>query len=132
MPDADAAVAALRKDRLIDITTTGRKSGQARRIEIGFGIINGKLYLTGRPGRRGWYANLLANPAFTIHLKQSAKLDLAATARPITDTDERHRVLAAYQAKLPRFAPRMDMEQWTARSPLVEVTVPGVAHKLSD
>lgn len=130
MPDVDTALAALRKDRLIDITTTGRKSGQARRIEIGFGIINGKLYLTGRPGRRGWYANLHANPAFTLHLKQSAKLDLAAAARPITDPAERRRVLTEFQAKLPRFAPSMDLEQWTARSPLVEVSIPGVTDKL--
>ena len=42
---------ALREDRVIDITTTGRKSGQPRRIEIWFHNLDGALYLTGLPGR---------------------------------------------------------------------------------
>jgi deazaflavin-dependent oxidoreductase (nitroreductase family) len=129
--NADAAIAALKHDRLIDVTTTGRNSGQPRRIEIAFTVVGGKLYLTGRPGKRGWYANLRANPRFTLHLKQSAKLDLQATARPITDPAERRAILTAYQAGLPRFAPRMDLEDWIAHSPLVEVTIPGITDKLS-
>ena len=43
---------ALVHDRTIDITTTGRKSGTARRIEIWFHNLDGKLYITGAPGRR--------------------------------------------------------------------------------
>jgi hypothetical protein len=67
---------ALARDRVIDITTTGRKSGQPRRIEIWFHRLDGRLFITGLPGHRSWYANLLANPAFTFHLKGSAKADL--------------------------------------------------------
>ncbi|MSQ11770.1 MAG: DUF385 domain-containing protein [Dehalococcoidia bacterium] len=126
----EQTVAALKRDRLIDITTTGRKTGQPRRIELSFAILSGKLYLTGRPGPRGWYANLLANPSFTLHLKQSAKLDLPATATPILDPEQRRTLLTEYQAKLPRLAPRIDVEDWVAQSPLVEVTITGVTDQL--
>ena len=66
---------ALELGDVIDITTTGRKTGRPRRIEIRFHNIDGHLYITGTPGRpRDWYANLLAHPEFTFHLK----CDLAA------------------------------------------------------
>src|SRR3712207_9019649 len=52
-----------RSDRVIDITTTGRKSGQPRRIETWFHHLDGQIYLTGTPGPRDWYANLVANPS---------------------------------------------------------------------
>jgi hypothetical protein len=52
------------------------------------------LYLSGMPGPRDWYANLVANPHFTFHLKQSTQADLPARVIPITDETERRRVLA--------------------------------------
>ena len=42
---------ALVTDQVIDITTTGRRSGQPRRIEIWFHNLDGRLYITGTPGR---------------------------------------------------------------------------------
>src|SRR5918992_5230387 len=83
---------ALERDRTIDITTTGRKAGQARRKEIWFHNLDGRLFITGTPGRRDWSANMLANPDFTFHLKQSVAADLAARATPITDPDERRAI----------------------------------------
>src|SRR5439155_17017385 len=77
--------AALEQGRLIDITTIGRQSGGPRRIEIVYSRVDGDVYITGTPGRRSWYANLLANPAFTFHLKESVIADLPAHATPITD-----------------------------------------------
>ena len=115
---SDQTRQALEHDRLIDITTTGRTSGQARRIEIGFTNLDGRLYITGRPGRRSWYANLLANPSFTFHLKQSAQADLAATATPVRDGSERRRILAALLARMDR---PDDLDAWVDGSPLVEV-----------
>ncbi len=80
---------ALRRDRTIDITTMGRASGLPRRMETWFYRVDDQIYLTGSPGRRDWYANLLHNPEFTFHLKQSVVADLPAKAAPITDPDER-------------------------------------------
>jgi deazaflavin-dependent oxidoreductase (nitroreductase family) len=112
---------ALEHDRTIDITTIGRKSGRPRRIEIWFHNLDGKLYITGSPGRRDWLANLRANPAFTFHLKNSVQADLPARARPIDDEAERRRVLAEILQKLGYSDD--DLEARVADSPLVEVTL---------
>src|SRR5438309_2740682 len=78
--------------RLIDITTFGKKSGQPRRLEIWFHNLDGTIYITGTPGKRDWYANLLVQPGFTFHLKEGLEADLPAVAAPITDPAERRRV----------------------------------------
>lgn len=85
------------KEVVIDITTTGRRSGVPRRMEIWFHNINGQIIITGTPGPRGFLANLIANPIFTFHLKGEVKADLSATARIITDPDERHAIMSAPQ-----------------------------------
>jgi deazaflavin-dependent oxidoreductase (nitroreductase family) len=110
---------ALEHDSLIDITTKGRKTGQPHRIEIRFHKIEGHVYLTGRPPRRrDWYANLLAHPEFTFHLKQSVRADLPARATPILDHARRRGVLAAIHQRLGRYR---DREAWVESSPLVAV-----------
>jgi deazaflavin-dependent oxidoreductase (nitroreductase family) len=109
---------ALRDERTIDITTTGRKTGKPRRIEIWFHNLDGRIYITGLPGRRGWYANLLANPEFTFHLKGSLKADLPARAVPILDEARRREILGKIVSNLDR---RDDQEAWVKSSPLVEV-----------
>jgi len=111
---------ALSTDRVIDITTIGRASGQPRRKEMWFHNIDGKVYITGTPGARDWYANMVAHPEFTFHLKESTTADLPARARPITDADERHTVLTALLAKLGRSPDQV--AEWEEQSPLVEVT----------
>ena len=95
------AASALATDQVIDITTTGRQTGQPRRIEIWFHRLDDQYYITGTPGRpRSWYANLVSHPQFTFHLKESATADLPATARPITDPAEREKVLDRILASL--------------------------------
>lgn len=111
---------ALARDRIIDITTTGRKSGRLRRIEIWFHRVGDRLYITGTPGQRSWYANLRAHPEFTFHLKGSAQADLPARARPIEEEAERRQVLAAILRKLEHSD---DLEAWVKDSPLVEVSL---------
>ncbi len=110
--------AALAHDRTIDITTTGRHSGRPRRIEIWFHNLDGRIYISGLPGPRGWYANLLARPEFIFHLKETVQADLPARARPITDPAERQAVLTKLLARLGR---EHSLETWTQHSPLLEV-----------
>ncbi len=113
---------ALASDRTIDITTTGRSSGLPRRIETWFYRVDDQIYLTGSPGRRDWYANLLANPDFTFHLKQSVAADLPARADPITDPEERRAIFERIHSDL---VGTQDLEAWLAGSPLMVVDFNG-------
>ena len=113
--------AALANDLIIDITTTGRASGEPRRLEIWYHVVEGRYYITGRPGPRSWYANLLANPQLTFHLKQSTQADLPATARPVTDPNEKRAVFLSAQ-KLSEYINTQNVQDWVNASPLIEVT----------
>ncbi len=115
----DAVVDALATDRTVDITTTGRYTGEPRRIEIWQHPIGGRNYITGRPGSRGWYANVRAEPHFTFHLKDSAQADLPALAHPIIGVDERRVFFTEAFAQMRRDLG--DLDRWIADSPLIEV-----------
>src|SRR5215217_524382 len=90
---------ALKTDGLIDMTTIGSKTGTPHKVEIAFHNFDGALYITGTPGKRDWYANLVANPQFTFHLKQSTQADIPAKAIPITDAATRRQVLTKVVTK---------------------------------
>jgi hypothetical protein len=109
---------ALAHDRTIDITTRGRKTGQLHRTEIWFHYIDGLVYITGTPGRRDWYANLLAHPDFSFHLKRRVKADLPAKATPILDLARRRAIIASIHQKL---GGSRGLDAWVEGSPLVEV-----------
>ena len=116
--------AALDRGGLIDITTTGRRSGELRRIEIVFHNVDGRVVISGMPRRdrtRAWIHNLEADPNLVVHLKQGVVADLPATARVVTDEGERRGLLVA----VARNWNRTDVDAMVAWSPLIEVTIPG-------
>jgi deazaflavin-dependent oxidoreductase (nitroreductase family) len=119
--NAEAVAEALKHGHLIDITTTGRKSGKSRRLEIMFHNIGGRLYISGIPSpkRRSWIANLDANPKMTFHLKGKVSADLAGKARVIDDEAERREILP----HVARVWKRTDIDQMVSYSPLIEVTL---------
>jgi hypothetical protein len=90
-----------------------------------FHNIDGRIYISGTPTptRRSWLANLEANPRFTFHLKGAARADLPATARIIDNETERRRILAG----VARNWRRTDIDRMVLQSPLIEVTLDGVA-----
>lgn len=115
--------------RTVDISTTGARTGLTRRIEIWFYRVDGEIYLTTQPATRSWYANLLANPAFTFHLKNGVHADLAASASPVLDAAERGRIFAAIVDDLNQplhrgylAQPVEPVAEWVAGSPLMRVT----------
>ncbi|HUZ69860.1 MAG TPA: nitroreductase/quinone reductase family protein [Candidatus Saccharimonadales bacterium] len=115
---------ALARGGRIDITTTGRKTGQAHRIEIVFHNVGGRLYISGMPGcKRSYIANLSANSHFVFHLKDGVSADLPATARIITGEAERREVMP----HIARNWKRDDVDGMVADSPLFEVTIDGLA-----
>ena len=102
----------------IDLTTTGRRSGLPRRIELFFHAIDGRVYISGMPGfPRSWLANIRANPRVTFHLKGPIKADLPATAREITEPTERRRIMERVASNWRR----TDVDRMMVQSPLIEV-----------
>jgi len=117
-----AVVKALEFDDMVDITTTGRKSGQPKRIEIWFHRALGRYFITGTPGPRSWLANVIENPKFTFSLKQSVHADLGATARVITDPAERREILFAINIVRPWYGEQPGgLEAMYEGAPLFEV-----------
>jgi deazaflavin-dependent oxidoreductase (nitroreductase family) len=118
----EAIRTALERDLVIDITTTGRKTGRPRCKEIWCHNVDGQLYITGSPGRRDWYANLLARPEFTFHLKRRVRADLPAGATPIRDKVRRREIFQKMPRRLQRQI-EMHLEEWVASSPLVQADI---------
>jgi deazaflavin-dependent oxidoreductase (nitroreductase family) len=115
---------ALENGDRIDITTTGRKTGEPRRVEIVFHNIDGRIYISGMPGfKRSYIANLSADPHFTFHLKGALHADLAATARIIADQAERRVIIP----RIAQIWKRDDADVMIEQSPLFEVTIDGPA-----
>jgi deazaflavin-dependent oxidoreductase (nitroreductase family) len=113
-------------ERTIDITTLGRRTGTPHRIEVWFHRVDGRWYLTGMPGPRSWYANLRANPRFIVHLKHGVTADLPATAAPVDEPTRRRVITAVLDLQnrpdiAARVSRRQDLDDWLARSPLVEI-----------
>jgi deazaflavin-dependent oxidoreductase (nitroreductase family) len=113
----------LARGGLIDITTTGRRTGRPRRLEIVFHAIDGRIVISGMPRadrKRAWLLNLEADPRLTIHLKGTLEADLAARARVVTDPAERHAIAEWIVANA---WPRQDVRAMTAYAPMIEVTL---------
>lgn len=123
----DSTRRALARGHVIDITTTGRRTGEARRIEIVFHNIDGRLYITGMARRghtRAWLRNLEDDPRMTVHLKGGVTADLPASARVVTDEVERRRVIEWVKAHA---WPKVDVDEMVVYSPLIEVTIDDLA-----
>lgn len=109
---------ALERGGIIDITTTGRRSGQPRRLEIVLHNVGGRFFISGKPGwPRGWIANLAADQRMTVHLKRGITADVPARGRVITDRAEREAILPPIAAGW-----GYPVSMMVTGSPLIEVT----------
>lgn len=119
---SEATRTALHHSQIIDLTTTGRRTGQPRRIEIFLHYDDEQLFITGMPRgdrTRDWIYNVKADPLVIIHLKQSVVVDVPATARVVTDPDERRPYIEAAARRWRR----TDVPEMLKHSPLIVLTV---------
>ncbi len=119
---SEATRAALKQSQVIDLTTTGRRTGQRRRIEICLHTDDGQLFITGMPRAdrtRDWIYNIEADPQVVMHVKQSVVVDVPATARVVTDPDERRPLIEAAARRWGR----TDVPDMLRYSPLIVLTV---------
>ena len=113
---------------IADITTTGRATGEPRRIEIRIHNIDGQIYITGFPGKRSWYANMLSNPHFTIHIKgepgsRGLESNVECVASEVSEMDRRGDIIPKMVAKanLPG-----DIDERIRNSVFVHVELSGI------
>ena len=104
------------------LTTTGRRSGAARRNALIYGEDSGDHILVASYGGRDdhplWYLNLVANPVVTLQVRAEV---LHGAATTVDDAAERDR-LFAYMATI--YPPYLDYQAKTARRiPVVRVDV---------
>ena len=114
---------ALHGSQMIDLTTTGRRSGQSRKIEIFLHDEDGLLFISGVPRAdrtRDWIHNIAADPHVVVHLKQSLTADVPAIARVVMDLAERRPLMEAAARRWGR----TDVEEMVQHSPLIVLTVP--------
>jgi len=119
---SEATRAALNHSQIIDLTTTGRRTGQPRRIEIFLHHDEDQLFITGMPRAdrtRDWIYNVGADPHVVLHLKQSVVVDVPAMARVVTDPDERRPYIEAAARRWRR----TDVPEMLQHSPLIVLTV---------
>jgi deazaflavin-dependent oxidoreductase (nitroreductase family) len=117
----DVLRAELADDPTVDITTTGRRSGRPRRVEIWMLDVDGRFFITGTPGRRDWLANLHADPRLVVHLTRRAGIDIDATAAPVTDPATRRPVLEHLSATW--YRAQTSIDELVDTAPMVEVRV---------
>jgi deazaflavin-dependent oxidoreductase (nitroreductase family) len=114
---------ALYRSQVIDLTTTGRRTGRPRRIEIFLHEEGGRLFISGMPRAdrtRDWIHNIAADPHVVVHLKQSISADIPLTARVVTDLAERRPFIEAAARRWGR----TDVDEMLRHSPLIVLTMP--------
>jgi deazaflavin-dependent oxidoreductase (nitroreductase family) len=106
------------------LTTTGRRSGQPHRIEIWFGVQDGRMYLmSGGRDRSDWVRNLQANPQVTVELGDETHAGTAHVLQAETDEDRRARELLVAKYA----TPGNPLTDWKRRSLPVVVEFPADA-----
>lgn len=94
------------------LTTIGRRSGGPHRIEIWFGVDDGRMYLlAGGRERADWVRNLRANPWVTVELGDEKHPGVARVLEPSTVEDQRARELL-----VGKYRQRDNLDEWGRNS----------------
>ncbi len=132
-PGHDQIRAALETDSVIDIVTTGARSGLQRTTEIWFTNVSRRIIICGTPGGTGgggprvprdWLANLTAQPAFIFRLKESVQAELTARAIPVLEAGERRALMSSPETHWYREQVE-SVDDLVRHSPIVDVRFTG-------
>jgi F420H(2)-dependent quinone reductase len=103
-------------EKVLLLTTTGRKSGQRRTVPVSYFEDGSTLFViasnAGRESHPAWYLNLTSHPNAEIEIKRSRRQVTARVARP----EERERLLAYVATQNPR---RSEQTPTTRQIPVV-------------
>lgn len=107
----------------VELTTTGRRSGRAHRIEIWYVVLDGVVHLVGSPGPRDWLANLRVRPAATVHVRRPTAYDVDVRAAEVTDPAARRALVPRIWAVQPWYRIKDgDVQRWVDHAPMVSLT----------
>jgi len=83
LPEVAAALSRIASRSTVELTTTGRKSGQPHSRPIWFVISDGEVIVqAGKDGKTDWYQNLMKTPAVTL---RQGEYTFRARAVPVKD-----------------------------------------------
>ncbi len=116
MPPDTTTVIRLARTRTVDLVTIGRKSGQPQRVEIWWFCFEDRFIITGTPGPRDWYANILANPNAVIETRHG---DFPATASTITDHPFRNRFFSDGATRW--YSSQAELDALVETAPMIEL-----------
>lgn len=118
---AGGEIEGMHRDRLVLLTTAGRKSGKSHTTPMMFHRDGDRVLViasaAGAPRHPAWYHNLLANPTVTVEIGDER---YQATATPITGPahepvwamiTELYPFFANHQAKIDRTIPVVALER---------------------
>jgi deazaflavin-dependent oxidoreductase (nitroreductase family) len=110
------------------LTTTGRRSGEPRTIEIWFGELDGTLYLlSGGGDRSDWVRNLRQDPRVHVRLggPRERRVDIDgtvdATAREVADAGEAEAARRLMAARYRGWREGQPLDDWAANSLLIAI-----------
>ncbi|HUP17646.1 MAG TPA: nitroreductase family deazaflavin-dependent oxidoreductase [Acidimicrobiia bacterium] len=116
MPPDTTTVIRLARTRTVDLVTIGRKSSQPQRVEIWWFYFEDRFIITGTPGRRDWYANILANPRVVIETRHG---DFPASASAVPDQPFRSRFFSDGAARW--YSTQAEFDALVKTAPMIEL-----------
>ena len=102
----------------IDMTTYGRQTGTARRIEIWWFRVDDRFIITGTPGRRDWMANVRNDPRVIVHVDGH---DIEATATEVLDREFRRQVFT--HPDISWYSTQAQLDRLVDEAPMIELAL---------
>lgn len=118
---AGGPIEGMHRERLVLLTTTGARSGQAHTTPVMFDRQGDRLFViaaaAGAPRHPDWYFNLVANPRVGVEIGEES---YEAIATPLADDDreriwttlkEKFSFLAGYEEQVSRTIPVVELNR---------------------
>lgn len=103
------------------LTTTGRITGEPHRIEIWFGVHDGRIFLmSGGRDRSDWVKNLITNPKVNIEISDERWTGIATVLAETSSSDQLARSILVQ-----KYGANRDLERWGRESLAIAIDLIG-------